>query len=380
MTVLLAAPILLTLTLLVSGLAKLGARQGTEDAMTSLRLPLRSFHRSVANLLPVVEIVLALALWIPSVPLQVLMAMLVALLMVAYLVIIARALTFDEPVECSCFGTLASPTVSRTTLGRNLVLALLAVLTLLAASSGAMTLALVQVPLSLVGLGTALLLAIVLTVLTLGGSADGAAAAGSTGRPADGQIDVPARTSTAEPTEQTPGQTAGQTSTQTAGETSTQSTDEELLDYERAAIPGGVLQQPGGRLITLTQLTAQSAALLVFVSEGCGPCERVLDRADGWIESLSPFMQVKFVFSRPIDQLRERTTGRVGEHAMHDLQFTARSTLGGRTAPSAVLLGADGLLAGGPVDGGSAVIDFVEAIQEQLLAAPEDSEISPPAS
>ena len=355
MTVLLAAPILLTLTLLVSGLAKLGARQGTEDAMTSLRLPLRSFHRSVATVLPVVEIVLALGLWIPSVPLQVLMAMCVALLMVAYLVIIARALTFGEPVECSCFGTLASPTVSRTTLGRNLLLALLAIITLLAASSGAMTLALVQVPLSLVGLGSALLLTIVLTVLTLGGSAK---------ERTDVSGDAPRE-------ERTDGVTGAMTEAMT---------DEELLDYERAAIPGGVLQQPSGRLITLTQLTAQSAALLVFVSEGCGPCERVLDRADGWIGSLSPFMQVKFVFSRPIDQLRERTTVRVGEHAMHDLQFTARSTLGGRTAPSAVLLGADGLLAGGPVDGGSAVIEFVEAIQEQLIVAPGDSETSPSAS
>lgn len=359
MTVLLAAPILLTLTLLVSGLAKLGARQGTEDAMTSLRLPLRSFHRSVATVLPVVEIVLALGLWIPSVPLQVLMAMCVALLMVAYLVIIARALTFGEPVECSCFGTLASPTVSRTTLGRNLLLALLAIITLLAASSGAMTLALVQVPLSLVGLGSALLLTLVLTVLTLGGSAK---------ERADVSGDAPRE-------ERTDGVTGAMTGAKTD-----EMTDEELLDYERAAIPGGVLQQPNGRLITLTQLTAQSAALLVFVSEGCGPCERVLDRADGWIGSLSPFMQVKFVFSRPIDQLRERTTVRVGEHAMHDLQFTARSTLGGRTAPSAVLLGADGLLAGGPVDGGSAVIEFVEAIQEQLITAPGDSESSPSAS
>lgn len=388
MTVLLAAPILLTLTLLVSGLAKLGARQGTEDAMTSLRLPLRSFHRSVANVLPVVEIVLALGLWIPSVPLQVLIAMLVAVLMLAYLVIIARALTLGEPVECSCFGTLASPTVSRTTLGRNLVLVLLAIITLLSASSGAMTLALVQVPLSLVGLGVALLLAIVLTVLTLGGSAEGAAATKSTGEPAEGsaraQAGPRAGAPAGEQAASVAAPTAGGRAPELAGEeTAEEPADEELLDYERAAIPGGVLQQPSGRLITLTQLTAQSAALLVFVSEGCGPCERVLDRADGWIEALSPFMQVKFVFSRPIDQLRERTTQRVGEHALHDLQFTARSTLGGKTAPSAVLLGADGLLAGGPVDGGSAVIEFVEAIQEQLAGAaddaPEDAELSPPA-
>lgn len=344
MSVLLALPILLTVTLLVSGLSKLGARQGTEDAMSSLRLPLRSFHRSVANVLPVAEIVLALALWIPSVPLQVLTSTLVALLMIAYLVIIARALAFDEQVECSCFGTLASPTVSRTTLGRNVVLCLLAVVTLVAASSGAMTAALVLAPLTLVGLAAVLLLAIVLTALTLGGAAPAHAAAGPEAEGAD----------------------------------SDGSEEEELLDYERTAIPAGVLQQPDNRLITLNQLTAQNAALLIFVTEGCGPCERVLDHAERWMETLSPFMQVRFVFSRPLDQLRERTTQRVGDNALHDLQFTARTALGAKSAPSAVLLGADGLLAGGPVGGGSDVIDFVDEIQDQLTAAQDDGELPAP--
>lgn len=353
MTVLLAAPILLSLTLLVSGLAKLGARQGTEDAMTSLRLPLRPFHRSVATVLPVAEIVLALALWTPVVPLQVMTALVVAALMLAYLVIIARALTFGEQVRCACFGTLAAPTVSRATLGRNLLLVLLGTLTVISAGSGAMTTALVQAPLLLVGLALGLLLTIALTVLTLGGAEAGAFEEATGG----------AAAGTAE--EEPGGVTAG-------------TAEEELLDYERSPVPAAVLQQPGGRLITLTQLTAPGAALLVFVSEGCGPCERVLDQAPEWIDSLSPLLQVRFVFSRPLDQLRERTTQRVGELALHDLQFTARTALGGRTAPSAVLLGADGLLAGGPVDGGTAVIEFVEEIRTQLAAVREGGELSPP--
>ena len=58
-TLLIAAPILLSLTLLTSGLAKLGAREGAVDAMTSLRLPLRPFHQSVATVLPIAEVVLA---------------------------------------------------------------------------------------------------------------------------------------------------------------------------------------------------------------------------------------------------------------------------------------------------------------------------------
>src|SRR5690625_7397539 len=80
-------------------------------------------------------------------------------------------------------------------------------------------------------------------------------------------------------------------------------------------------------------------------------------------------MQVKAAFRRPVDGLRERTEERVGDHALHDPQFSAREVLGAKTAPSAVLLGADGLLAGGPVTGGRGVIEFVDEIQEQLAAA-----------
>lgn len=341
MAVLLSAPILLSITLLISGLAKLGAREGTQDAMRSLRLPLPTMHASVASVLPVTEIVLALAIWIPAPPLQVLLTGLVAALMLTYLVIIARALTFEEQVHCSCFGTLASPTVSRTTLVRNVILSVLGVLAVVAAASGAMTTLLVQAPMGLIGLGLALLIAIALTAATIGGSVAETDADASTA-PAPAAADAD---------------------------------EDELLDYERSPIPAAVLQQPDGRLTTLTQLTAQRAALLVFVTEGCGPCERVLDHAEEWIGELEQTLQVRFVFARPLDQLRERTTDRVTDHALHDLQFTARTTLGGTSAPSAVLLGADGQLAGGPVDGGSAVIEFVQEIREQLAEAQARGEL-----
>lgn len=358
-SLLIAAPILLTLTLLVSGLAKLGARQVTEDAMTSLRLPLRPFHRSVATLLPVAEIVLALVLWVPSAPLQTMVAVLIALLMLTYLAIIARALRQDEVVECACFGTLASPTVSTATLGRNALLSALGLLTVVSASSGLMEHALVQQPLSVVGSGAALLAAIALVVLALGGTTpqrDPAAAAedGAEERRAEDRTPAPE---------------------QHAAED-----EDELLDYERVTIPPAVLQQQDSRLITLRQLAAERAVLLIFVSEGCGPCERVLDQVPGWVERLSPFMDVRVALSRPLEQLRERTLGRVGDRALHDLQFSARSALGGKTAPSAVLLGADGLLAGGPVDGGSRVIGFVEEIQEELALAQEEGQLPHPSA
>lgn len=363
-TLLIAAPILLSLTLLFSGLAKLGARQGTEDAMTSLRIPLRSFHRSVASVLPVVEIVLALAVWIPFVPLQVMTSVVIALLMLTYLVIIARAMSWEETVECSCFGTLASPTVSRTTLVRNIVLSVLGVLGVIAAGSGLMTHTLVRQPLALLGLGTVLILAVLVTALAIGGTTP---EADETAPAADGSRSPRGARST--------GGAAASAQFTDSEDVDGLPEQDELLDYERDRIPAGVLQRSDGSLMTLRQLASHRAALLVFVSEGCGPCERVLDQMPRWIEDLSPFLQVKAVLSRPVDQLRERTTGRVGEHALHDVQFSAREALGGRGAPSAVLLGADGLLAGGPVSGGSTVIEFVDEIWDQLQQAQAEGEL-----
>lgn len=357
MSALLAAPMLLSLTLLVSGFSKLAARQGTVDAMTSLRLPLRPLHRLLASVLPVLEIVLALAVWVPLGSLQVVATVLVALLMLAYLVIIGRALTFDEPVECSCFGTLASPTVSRATLWRNVVLTALGALGVLAATSGLMAQAVRDSPLALLAWAGALATAVVLTALARGG-ADSSAA----GRP-------PSEEQSTLRTPASIDEGVGD------GDDSASADDEELLDYERRPIPAAVVQRPGGELVTLRRLTAQQAALLVFVSEGCGPCERVLDQFPGWTRDLSPVMQVKAVFSRPLGQLRERTEQRVGEHGLHDLQFSAREALGASGAPSVLLLGADGLLAGGPVRGGSAVIEFVEEIQQQLRIAEQEGEL-----
>lgn len=348
LTPLLAAPILLSLTLLVSGAAKLGHAGSTRDAMVSLRLGLRPLHRPIAAALPVAEIVLAIALWLPGRVLPVIAAALVAVLMIAYLVIIARALWFDERVECSCFGTWGSPTVSAATLLRNIVLSVLGLVAVALALSGGIGRAL-QAPASLLGWALALAVAVVLAVVTVRGaeSADPAARGDAVGAPSPTAHDA-------------------------------EDAEDELLDYERRAIPAGVLQRPDGSLVTLRQLAGTRAVLLLFVTEGCGPCERVMDSLAGWLPALEPYMQVNVVLRTPVERLRERTANRVGALALHDPQFSARESLGGRGAPSAVLLGADGMLAGGPVVGGDDVISFVEDILAGLREAQEAGELPGP--
>lgn len=344
----LAAPILITMTLLVSGLAKLGSRRVTVDAMTSLRLPARGLHPLVATVLPGAEVALALLLWAPVPVLQTVIAVLVAALMVAYLVIIARALRFEEAVECACFGTLASPTVSRATLLRNALLTLAALLTVVLAATGEVADAVVHTPGALLGWTLALGATALLTTAALGGLTAPDAPPAATAAVPDGD---------------------GHAGDAEGSELDRGTEEAEELDYERRAIPAAVLQREDGTLVTLRELTEARAALLLFVTEGCGPCERVMDQVGGWAAELEPTVQVLAVLRTPAAGLRERTTARVAGRALHDPRFSARETLGGRGAPSAALLGADGMLAGGPVVGGDEVIGFAAEIAQQIREA-----------
>jgi hypothetical protein len=56
----------------------------------------------------------------------------------------------------------------------------------------------------------------------------------------------------------------------------------------------------------------------------------------------------------------------------HDPDRLILDSFGISGVPSAILLGADGLLAGGPVTGGSAVQDFVASVEQELHLAADD--------
>ncbi|GAB2537662.1 TlpA family protein disulfide reductase [Brachybacterium huguangmaarense] len=356
MTPLLAPQILLTLTLLASGAAKIGDPRATEDAMRSLRLPARSLHPLAARLLAPLEIVLALAWWIPVAPLQIVVAALVLALMAAYLVIIGRALRFPDPVTCSCFGTLGSPTVSRTTLVRNVVLVALGVGALAVAATGTAARTVTEHPVAVLGWILATAVAALLTVLALGGLAPRESAA----RPAATASGV--RVAEAgevrgddDPGDYEPG-------------------DDEL-DYERAVTPFGVIRRADGTIATLRELTAERAVLLLWLNPGCGSCERVLDDLEAWRERLAPFVAIQPLVARRVDSFAPGVLDRAGDDVAEDLESNLGVALGLERVPGAVLLGADGMLAGGPVGGVDDVRAFVEEIVDQVREAAEAGEL-----
>lgn len=368
MSPLVAAPILLTFTLLVSGLAKIGDPRATEDAMVSLRMPARPLHRLGALLLAPGELLLAVGLWIPIVPVQVAVAAATLALMLAYLVIIVRALGFDDPVHCSCFGTLGAPNVSRASALRNVTLSLLGVAGVVSAATGATAAAVLTAWPLLLAWTLALGAAVLLTAFTLGGTekdeeAPTAAPLGS---------HAPARAASATTgahDDASEGGVRRYDAAGSAGAAHDVAAEDDELDYLRTPIPPGLLRDADRELVPLRSFTAGRAVLLIWVNPGCGPCERILTALPAWRERLDPLVAVHMVLPRPLAGIAQPDLERLGPGPMEDVHSTLAETLSMRGTPTAVLLGADGMLAGGPVAGGDEVSDFVEEIIEQLDAA-----------
>lgn len=314
----------LACVLLTSGTAKLRDRRATRDAFDALRVPAVLPADASATALPWVEIALAALLLVAPHGWLVPVAVVVLLLMTVYTWLVARALTFDEPVTCSCFGSLGRHDVDGWTLGRNVLLVILAGLTTWFAADGDST------PSAFGSLDTG-------GWWTLASAAAAAAVAvlavGGPSTPAAPMAD-------------------------------------ELLDYERQPIPYGVLDLGDGRSATLTELATTQARLLVVLNPGCRPCVRTAARLDDWAAQLQPAVGVLAIYPHehgPGDGL-----GHAPELAAVEPDLNVRRVFAVGT-PAAVLLGADGLLAGGPVTGEDEVSEFVEDVVDELSRARLDS-------
>ncbi len=317
--------VLLTLAvvLAVSAGAKLRAPVAFEDAFVSLRVPSWVPRRLTSRALPWVEAALGALLVVAPSALLVGAAGLVAALLATYTALIARALTFAEPVDCACFGALGSQAVGRVTLVRNLLLLVLAGVAVWVGLSGGSVHEAVADLRGPDWWALAAALAAVATTVTIVG-----------GRPA------PTITSTGEPE----------------------------LDYERRPIPYGVLTMPDGTTTTLAELASTQARLLVVLNPHCGPCVRTAEKLDAWADRLAPGVGVVAVHPVPGLDLPHRTVPAAVEPEHNVRRIFSVG------APGAVLLGADGLMAGGPVAGAGDVERFVEEILGEL----ESADASPP--
>lgn len=302
--------VLVAVVLLASGAAKLGAPDDVASAFDDLRVPGPLRVRPVRLALPWAEIVLGVSLVALPAPASTASAVAATLLMAGYTVLIGRALGFDEDVSCACFGRWGASQVTGRSMARNVLL--------LVASIGALCWTLTDArPAALAvvtGPGWAWLLgaALVGAVTWLVGSPN---------------------SESPDPTEVT--------------------ASVEELDYLRSPIPMAYLERPDGERITLRELAATKARLLLFVKPNCGACRGLEDQLPALRERLGVAVGVELV-------------SRVAGADFLDNDGEAAHLMEIRRVPAAVLLGADGLLAGGPVVGRADVDAFVDDIAAQL--------------
>ncbi|MGD8200254.1 MauE/DoxX family redox-associated membrane protein [Ornithinimicrobium sp. W1679] len=351
------APLTLAAVLVLSGVAKLQDAGSTFSVLRLLRLPALVTNRPTARALPVVELVTAALLLLPWRWPFLAGAVLAMGLFVAFWAVVVRAMGFDPRPTCGCFGRIGDHRINGRTVVRNTVLVALAGLTLWIGLAGTSTGELLAryTANDMWWLVLAVALAAV-SVMVLGG---GPAVARTTRRTGRGGA---ARSSSA------PAPAAAATTSVPA--------EPDELEYVRLPIPRGVLVGRDHGTVALSSLARSQAQLLVLVNCWCGPTHEALERLPRWRERL-PQLGVQMVFvPHPFDA-SALDPGLSG--IWWDPGSRVYDDLGVGSSPGAVLLGADGLLAGGPVNGVDGIEQFVEDIEAELAETQDaTSETSAP--
>ena len=315
----LLAPATLAIVLAVAAVAKLRAVESTYSVLLLLRLPKPLADRRAARAIPWVEAALAVLLVAtPSGPAYVAVASGSLIAFAGYWVVVARALRFDPRPACGCFGRIGDQRIRPRTLVRNSLYLGLAAVTLALATAGRSVPGLLAGGdrADLVWLGAVVASGVTLTLSFV---------------PLPGRV----RRQAAEP---------------------------DPLDYQRTPIPDVHLLD-GDRSRSLRELTRERALLIVVVA-GLDP--EIVARLGDW-EIRLPAIDVRAVQAV------------VGDHAptsggaLVDPGGGATTALGCEGVPCAVLLGADGLLAGGPETGWAEIDSFVSAIETELSGLPAAS-------
>lgn len=351
------APLTLAAVLVFSGLAKRPDPASTHSMMTLLRLPGFVATRPMAHVVPWVEIGIAALLLTPWRWTFAVGAVAALGLFLAFWVIIARAMTFDPRPSCGCFGRVGDHRVNGKTVARNTLLVALALSTAWIAWEGRSGTGLLAD--FRAGDWLWLLLAVALAavaVLILGGG------------PSHGPTRTQrreARRREKEAQRAGTGGRAGAAGQGGAGHAHDHGGQDAELDYVRSPIPRGVLIGKDLETTSLHQLAREQAQLLVLANCWCGSTAAAVDRLPAWREQL-PALGVQLIHTlKPWDEARlARLDGVWWDPGSH-LYDALRSG----PSPAAVLLGADGLLAGGPVNGVEEIEEFVADIAAELAEA-----------
>jgi len=338
MTPLLLCTSILVVTLTASGIAKAKDPSSTVEGILNLGLDSVAPLKLTPAVLPWAELVLAAGLLFAPGPLFPVFAIASCALMVFYLVVIARALATGRTEGCNCFGKKSAAPVSRYTLIRNIALTIAGILTVVASFVGGK--AVVYELVGLNGSGWLWAVGAGLIALTLWAIQRGE--------------------SLAEPAPDIP-------------EVVLPSAADESEDYVRVPIPYASIYTTDGRVTTLRDMSRVQARVLFFASPTCGSCTPILKTIPRW-QKLLPQLGLHPVFSseEKIRQAHKLEKLDEGVEALVDPKHAAMHNFG-RGTPMAVILGSDGMLAGGPVAGTSDVKQLMDDLLVEFGAIKDPS-------
>lgn len=325
------------LIMLLSGTAKLRSGEDVQATFTRLRVPRPFAAPALARAFPWLELLLAAALLQPFTPLRPVVGLVAVALFAAFLALVVRAQ--GDGVSCGCFGEASAAPISRTTVVRNAVFLVLAVLAL---AEGIVSLAvqgagLAWQPLTAFGAGAwawALLVSVLL--------ATAAFLAGRESVPAAPDA-VPARPTPEAPAVADPADGA---------------------EPERHPFPDAVVVADG-EYTGLHRLVADGAVVVLRLSAGCGSCAAVLARLGEFQDALGPVrLRVLTPQHGPGEDLAATAGAIPSELLLADPGGAAARAVGLTGFPMAVLLGTDLRTAAGPVRGADDVLALLEEIRD----------------
>ncbi|WP_309064589.1 MauE/DoxX family redox-associated membrane protein [Microbacterium sp.] len=324
MTVLAVAPLLVSAVLVAGAVGKL--RHPDDDGWAALGVPAVLRREWLQRLHPWGELLLAGAVALLGGGLGLLAGVASVALFTVYLVLVVRARMRDEGASCSCFG--ARRPITAVTVVRNAWFLLLAVAT----AGTTWTMPVFGGPALALGADLSWLPALAAAALTV---------ALSLWHPAPASAAVEAGV---------PVVGAG-------------GADAEPGEYVRARTPAVPVMLADGRTVNLRDLAARGPMLLLAVKEDCGACRPVIEAVPRW-RALLPEVAVRFLLWPAPEN--SSLTEYDEPQSLHDRFMYVQGSIADWSTPAAVLVGADGYLAGGPVSGYDEIEAFIGDVYEVL--------------
>jgi peroxiredoxin/uncharacterized membrane protein YphA (DoxX/SURF4 family) len=125
-----------------------------------------------------------------------------------------------------------------------------------------------------------------------------------------------------------------------------------------------------GRIISFEHLLAEAKPMLFFfVGPNCVPCKALLPEIEGWQDEFGDRLNFVFISSGKAEDNTEKFGGSKVKRVILQKQREVAEFVNARWTPTALFVGADGLIASRPAVGDNAIRDLVEKLKAENLDA-----------